>query len=959
MSRPADGPTTPGPGRDVRGDGQDRLVGRDSEFAELNQWLDRVAAGRGGIVLIQGEPGIGKTRMLAELVIAARQRGFVVLSGCAQELTQGQPFGAIASALGLRGGGADPARAAIAGTLRSSTDRRFRLLDDILTLVERAAIEHPVLLAVDDLHWTDGPSLVALHHVAVHCDLLPVAVAGTLRHSSPRPEVARFRRSAETLNALELRLGPLHEDAVAALVAAAAGGLPSPRLLRHMSGTGGNPLYIRELTRALREAGALQLVTAEPEPEIEVAAEHLPPSFRRLVLNRLAALPPKTVELLRVASVLGASFSAADLADAFGPSAAQLVPLLEPAFRESVLAESGDQIVFRHELVRDAIYRSIPNSVRTALHLQAGRALAAGDASAVKVATQLGLGGDRSAVTWLARASAEVFAGAPETSLELLDRALELAGPAHPDRDRLEAERAHALVWAGHAVEGAAAGAELLKRLRGGSLEPVLRHTLTHACLLLGRPAEAAEHAEYLAFRSGLSDAARAVFLGDAASARILSGDLARAAELAAEGVTLGSGLGDDLALSVAFSSQAMVAYFEARLPEALELARQAEALALRTPGREAPARPHRVWLSMCLADTERFEEAATQIEDGHQGSARAGFSWQVVMYHSAAGRMHWLAGDWDDSVAEMQTSIRVAEELGVRWITPQQWSYLACIAFHRGERPATEKALAAAERGFAEYGPQLGMEVMVWARALWLREQGELAEAARLLSEGWSILMGGGSLTQCLALGPDLVGLALATGDRELARTACDGVEEAARRAQLASAHGVSLRCRGLLEDDPQLLLDAVTSLRAGRRQVELAFACEDAGVALARHRNVRASVELIDEAIAGYRRVGARRDLARLTATLRGLGIRSRARELNRRPQTGWEALTGTERRVAALAAQGMTNPEIGSRLSTSRRTVETHLSHVFAKLEVSSRVALAAAYTREEARRPPSPG
>jgi DNA-binding CsgD family transcriptional regulator len=174
--------------------------------------------------------------------------------------------------------------------------------------------------------------------------------------------------------------------------------------------------------------------------------------------------------------------------------------------------------------------------------------------------------------------------------------------------------------------------------------------------------------------------------------------------------------------------------------------------------------------------------------------------------------------------------------------------------------------------------------------------------------------------------------------------------MDDLARRSGLASVAGIALRCRGLVERSPELLCQAVAALREGRRPLELAFACEDAGYVLA-ERRLDAGVALLDEAIGTYRGAGARRDAARALARLRERGVRRRGATLAGRPSVGWAALTETERRVAALAAQGLTNSEIGRRLFISRRTVDTHVSHVLSKLGISSRVELAAAHARLE--------
>jgi DNA-binding CsgD family transcriptional regulator len=139
------------------------------------------------------------------------------------------------------------------------------------------------------------------------------------------------------------------------------------------------------------------------------------------------------------------------------------------------------------------------------------------------------------------------------------------------------------------------------------------------------------------------------------------------------------------------------------------------------------------------------------------------------------------------------------------------------------------------------------------------------------------------------------------------------------------------------------------VDAYAQGPRPFELALAAEDAGAACAGHGDVAAAAPLLRRALATFEGLGAARPAARAEATLRDLGIRRGRRGARRRPRLGWESLTGTERRVVDLVAEGLTNPQIGERLLVSRRTVQTHLAHVFAKLDISSRAELAAEVAR----------
>ena len=166
---------------------------------------------------------------------------------------------------------------------------------------------------------------------------------------------------------------------------------------------------------------------------------------------------------------------------------------------------------------------------------------------------------------------------------------------------------------------------------------------------------------------------------------------------------------------------------------------------------------------------------------------------------------------------------------------------------------------------------------------------------------------------------------------------------------SSVPSLAGVALRCRGLVEDDVELLLRSVEAYRGGPRLVERAAACEDAAAALARATRTNEASALFSEALDVYDHVGAKRDAARALATMRTVRIGRKRRGARKRPDRGWESLTPSELEVVRLAAEGLTNPEIGRRLFISRRTVQTHLAHAFEKLNICSRVELAAKAAR----------
>ncbi len=928
---------------------QSTYVGRDPELASLDQELGRLRVGSGWLLIVEGEAGIGKTRLLAEVRARAGANGFTVLGSTGYELGQDHPFGAVAEALDLRSSSSDPHRADVAQLLRrtpgESGHLEYRLLDDIVSLLERLTIQRPVLVTMDDLQWVDSPSLVSLAHVARHLPQMRLGVLCAVRPEPRRLQVEQFLRSVAA-SARCLSLGPLSREAVVSLLTELVGGEPGARLLDHVLGAAGNPLLVKELATALSREGSLEL----RDGTVELSGPPLPSSFSDLVMRRLESLPRQTWELLRIASVLGLEFSPADLAELAGRTPGDLAAALEPALRSHLVQDTGDRLAFRHQLVRDAVYTQMPRSIRSALHNHAGHLLATRGADAIRVASHLGLGaedGRAEAIDWLRRAAEEASSRSPRVAVELLDRAIELSGSGQPAREEMLAERAVALVWAGRADEALRAAREMLAASIGAPLEGRLRFGLAQALLVQGRWREAAEELEILADRPGWDRAESARLLGDAALARAHCGALRPAVTLAEEAMRTGRQLGDELTQSIALSSLAVVAHFEARHQDSVDASREAMALAAASGSPEAQIRPTAVWLGLGLVDTDQFDEALAVLQQGRRRSEETGAYWQLPLYDDGIGTLHFYAGRWDDAVAEIETCMALAEETGTLWWLVPASCMLAYMAIHRDQDDLADGLLATARR--QARSRDFGSNRLLWVSALRQEAMGDLAGAMATLEEAWQATATAGFLPHHLMIGPDLVRTALAVGARDRAREVARRTSQVAERTGVGSAVAAGLRCRGLVDDSPEQLLEAVRMLRQGPRRVDLAFACEDAGAHLAERERLAEAVPLLDEALGEYRRIGARRDAARIMSTLRAYGVRRPRAEPRQGPDSGWESLTATEERVMELASQGLTNPEIGSRLFISKRTVATHLSHIFGKLGISSRVELAAAAQR----------
>jgi len=237
------------------------LLGRDTELTALSALLAEAAGGRARVAFVEGEAGIGKSRLLAEVVAHANGAGFTVLAGCAHEFERDRPFGPIIEALGLSRNSTDPQ--ATAGSLllvgngagadvpayAQFPELRFRLLEVVLDLVERLAMSGPVLLAIEDLHWADPSTLLVIDHLARRLGDLPVAVLATLRPSPGSSALEHLIENLVPRHARRLFLDPLDEPAVSGLVAEIVGAVPGPGLIALVRSAAGNPFFIAELRR--------------------------------------------------------------------------------------------------------------------------------------------------------------------------------------------------------------------------------------------------------------------------------------------------------------------------------------------------------------------------------------------------------------------------------------------------------------------------------------------------------------------------------------------------------------------------------------------------------------------------------------------------------------------------------------------------------------------------------------
>ena len=940
------------------------IRGRAAEIAVLGDAVDRVVSGRPAVVLIEGEAGIGKTRLLAGVLEDARGRGMQVAAGRAEELERTRPFGLVAAAFGCVRSSPDPRRAAIAAllatrggdrgpiTVTSDPGLRFRAVDAFADLAEELALAGPLVIGVDDLQWADPSSLLTLAAVSRRLAYLPVALIGCLRPSPRIPELDRLAGLLLDAGGRILAVRGLTERAVAELVAEAVAAAPGPGLLAGISGAAGNPLFVTELLGALAQEGAIETAGGRAE----VAEVTLPPTLRLTILRRLSFLSEDSLQALRAASILGSSFTVTELSVTMARPALELSVVLAEGIAGRVLEEYGAVIRFRHDLIRDAIYEDLPLSVRRGLHREAGRRLAQTGAPALQVAEQLARGagqGDAEAIGWLTRAAREAAARSPDVAAGLLERAAGLMAPADPGRDRLLAERASSLMVSGRNADALAACRSLLDRDLDPQVDGPVRICLGRALLAQGQVRDALRELEQAGSSPALPGAERAAAWAWAGFARMSLGDLDGAAASAEQARSAAAAAADHLTISVAMTTLARVSESRGHLRDALQITDEAMHLADESPGRLGHRYPIRATRGHILIELDRPEEARSALGAGMRISEESGVRWPLLLYQGFLALERFITGEWDDAIAELEASFELADE--IQTVVARAHGILSLISLHRNDLSRAEEAAGAAARDLARWGPGYLTTWAAWPRALIQEAGGELGQALATMTGAWDTCARLGLALDYPAVGADLVRLALASGDIGRARDASAAVTEVAARNEVPWMTGAALRCQGLIEDDAEILQAAAGACAGGSRPLGLALACEDAGAAFARQGRLDRARPLLDQALGIYERLGAARDLARAEATLREAGIRRGRRGTRGRPQTGWASLTPAEHAVAGLVAEGLSNPQIGERLYISRRTVQTHLAHIFAKLDIATRAQLAVDVTRHRGSEP----
>jgi DNA-binding CsgD family transcriptional regulator len=915
------------------------IRGRDTELAVLRALLVRVRSGAGGVLLVEGAAGMGKSRLIGEAMEMARDLSFRVGSGLAEPGENVVDLAALMEAL-FDGTESlvDPAEL---GDFHASPEQRYWLLQDIQALLERAAIQAPLLLCLDDQHWADSGTAAALRALPTRLAALPIAWVIAFRPGEGSAHVRRAIDHLEQAGAERLVLHPLDPSGVAEVTADVLGGQPDSALLEMTGRAHGNPFLLVELLLGLQEERSVRLGSGR----VELVEDRLPSRIRDKMRSRLDRMPTLQHEVILVAAVLGRRFSFADLAAMVAQSPSALLGPVEALIQGGMLVELDSKLAFGHDLIREAVRASLPVSVRRGLDRQAATVLLAGGALPVEVALQLAASaepGDEVAITTLLEAAKALANTDPGSAADLGQRALELASASHPLRGPLVAQTVISLHAAGRSDEAKAFADMALRHALSLQAEAQVRLSIA-GMFAIGPDVRAAESRRALTL-AGLPVDLRARHLALLVLNLMTAGRPEEGRVILDEATIAVQERHDIAGQFIVELAESGLRYADGHFGWALERVEKA----LRTGVNASDdTRGHltRQWHCDVLAVADRFEEAHQISTENVAAAQRDRQGWALNMFETGRGRVLLQMGRLGDAGAALEE--RFAADAAFRVVSVLDAAgvvNLGFVAMHTGSRGPARRAAELARAMFDDGAPSVRRHA-VWLLAVQAAADDDMTEAHR-----WLCALGEDQRTFILprfpmdpADAPRLVRIALAAEDLDLAASAAGTATNLARlnpgNRSLAAA---AAHANGLLDTNQASVAEAVALFERGPRPLALASALEDLGAGSIDRDATDDGVDAFGRALLLYSDAGATWDASRVRGRLRALGIRRRLAP-TRHPDRGWAAITDSELAVARLVAQGCTNREVAERLFVSPHTVGGHLRHMFTKLDINSRAQL----------------
>ena len=931
------------------------LLEREAQVAALEALADAARSGGGRLAVIEGSAGMGKTRLLAEARAIGGAAGMRVLVARGGEFEGEFAYGIVRQLFEPLLASASPVLraellsgpAALVVPLFASeldapqdvpAEGSFAILHGLYWLAANAAFEQPTLLAIDDLHWADAASLQWLVYLTRRLEGVPLLVAAASR--PPEGESRDPALVAELIvdpEVVAIRPGPLGPASIAVLARELHGLEPDEAFcIAVEAATGGNPLFVVAMLDAVSREG-ISPRGEQASRLLEIGAQ----GVSRAVGLRLARLPAEALALIRAASVLGDGAELRQAAELGGVEVGELGVAAAALVRLDLLRRE-DPLEFFHPVVRTAVYETLDVVERDAAHRSAAEMLLQAGAPPESAAGQLlrvTPRADPFVVSTLRQAAERSLAeGAAEAAVGYLSRALEeQVDPAVRAEVLVELGLAERRTNGPAAADHLRAGLELLAdptRRCGVALE------LGRALWFTDRIGDALE-----VFEQALDEVDREedpdlfeLLLAELISSAWWNAQTfpiaeARIAELDLD--TLHGGLGSEILL-------ATMAQYEYRLGLRRELTIELARRALAPGNLLASGSPAFFYAVMVLPRSGLLDESVSILDQAVAQARRRGDILNVAYMLMWRGLCQTDRGDLRAAVADLREAIDLSVAHGVLVAWPYSLGFLAHALLEQGD---ADEATRVIDQGDVPEQLPLGQLHLAWFRLY----RGHLRIETGSPERGVAELLQVGETVRLIAFdNPSGVpwrrwaaeGLRLLDRNDE-ARALAEEELALARRWGDAYAIGASLRVLGLVEGGKAglgRLREAVEVLAGSEARLEHAHALVDLGAALRRANQRTEARERLGEGVDLARKVGALGLAERANEEIAATGARPR-----RILQTGLDALTASERRVAQLAADGMSNKEIAQTLFITIKTVEVHLSHAYRKLEINSRTQL----------------
>ena len=773
------------------------------------------------------------------------------------------------------------------------------------------------IVVVEDLHWASDEALAAVGTRMVDSSPDPSLLVLTARPSPTGPLLAGLLERAVRTDATVLRLPELGEVDVRLLAERTLRVEPTAEVMASLRRCGGNPLWVTEVLREIR-AGV-------------VSAGGVPPSVRAIAEHRVDALGPAGAMAMGAAAVLG-RFTPDDLAAVARIDQPEVVALTLAATRAGLLDADGEEFVLRHELLRDAIYDATAEPVRGVLHLRAAQRADERGARPAVVAHHAERAAVTSpdAVTWFVDCAIRLSRVAWYRAGPVLSRAADLLDPEDPRRRDVEARRISSLAVSGRIDEARALAAQLLRdprrdEARDDALAGLLLASFD-GLSIAQQPTEMTDLVTSMLHDLQESPNVRCAAALNVAVVHVMSGRFVAARRAASVGLELCAGASRGGMVRATLVALAALHHAGAGQPHL----GQAELELLPVGAQQPTVELVRACLLADLDDlvgagafARRAAELDLDREPGAAMIARSVLAFVDLLQGDLAAARRDLDAAWAISPLEPMDAPR-----SILDAVEHRLSQLVGAGEVRTSDPAQEPGI-------------LCSELASWIAALTAEQHGDVDAAAAALRVAWDALGDTKYFLTWRTVAPDLVRLAVAAGDVATAARVTEDARRGATASDVATARAAHVRCEALLRGDATMSMSAADAFWTGGRPLDAAACLVDGG-RLLRGTDRGQSRTLLAQAAAIYDACGAHRAAEEARGRV-GPG-RPPARVLS-----GWDALTPSERSVALLVAEGLTNPQIASELSVSRHTVGTHLRRVFAKLGVSTRAAVASAVAK----------